>query len=77
MARTITRLYDNRNDALEAAHELERMGIKHEDVSIIASNKDRWYDGDRKGKRHSLLVLFFPFCVGHAVDQLTRLILIE
>lgn len=47
MTRTITRLYDNRNDALEAAHELERMGIKSDDVSIIASNKDRWYDGDR------------------------------
>jgi hypothetical protein len=47
MTRTVTRLYDNRNDALEAAHELERMGIKPNDVSIIASNKDRWYDGDR------------------------------
>ena len=50
MVRTITRLYDNRNDALEAAHELERMGIRHEDVSIVASNKDRWFDGDGKGK---------------------------
>jgi hypothetical protein len=46
MTRTVTRLYDNRNDALEAAHELERMGIKSDDVSIVASNKDRWYDGD-------------------------------
>ncbi len=44
MTRTITRLYDNRTDALEAAHELERMGIDDDDVSIIASNKDRWYD---------------------------------
>lgn len=44
MKRTITRLYDNRTDALEAAHELERMGIKDDDVSIIASNKDSWYD---------------------------------
>ena len=44
MTRTITRLYDNRSDALEAAHELERMGIDDDDVSIIASNKDRWYD---------------------------------
>jgi hypothetical protein len=50
MVRTITRLYDNRNDALEAAHELERMGIRQEDVSIVASNKDRWFDGDGKGK---------------------------
>lgn len=47
MTRTITRLYDNRNDALEAAHELERMGISANDVSIVASNKDRWYDDKR------------------------------
>jgi hypothetical protein len=51
MTRTVTRLYDNRNDALEAAHELERMGVTSDDVSIIASNKDRWYDGDRAGKK--------------------------
>ncbi|WP_395646423.1 hypothetical protein [Terricaulis sp.] len=50
MARTVTRLYDNRNDALEAAHELERMGIRADDVSIIASNKDSWYDGDSARK---------------------------
>lgn len=46
MVRTVTRLYDNRNDALEAAHELERMGIHSDDVSIIASNKDSWYERD-------------------------------
>ena len=49
MTKTITRLYDNRTDALEAAHELERMGIPVADVSIIASNKDSWYDGKRDG----------------------------
>lgn len=48
MKRTITRLYDNRSDALEAAHELERMGVSTSDVSIIASNKDSWYD-DKSG----------------------------
>ena len=47
MTRTITRLYDNRNDALEAAHEIERMGIPTNDISIVASNKDSWYDNDR------------------------------
>jgi hypothetical protein len=57
MTRTITRLYDNRNDALEAAHEIERMGIPTKDVSIVASNKDSWYsDKDhgelRDGKAH-------------------------
>lgn len=51
MKRTITRLYDNRSDALEAAHELERMGIRDEDVSIIASNKDNWYDDKTKHGR--------------------------
>jgi hypothetical protein len=45
MTRTITRLYDSRTDALEAAHELERMGVDNDDISIIASNKDNWFDG--------------------------------
>lgn len=49
MTRTITRLYDNRTDALEAAHELERMGIPVDDISIIASNRDNWYDGGEGG----------------------------
>jgi hypothetical protein len=53
MTRTITRLYDNRSDALEAAHELERMGIDDDDVSIIASNKDRWYDSKDDDDSHS------------------------
>lgn len=52
MTRTITRLYDNRTDALEAAHELERMGIPDDDISIIASNKDNWYDGKSAGAGH-------------------------
>lgn len=47
MTRTITRLYDSRSDALEAVHELERMGIPTDDVSIIASNRDSWYDANR------------------------------
>ncbi len=51
MTRTITRLYDNRADALEAAHELERMGLPVGDISIIASNRDRWYDGKQENAR--------------------------
>lgn len=55
MNRTITRLFDNRHDALEAAHELERMGIDHDDVSLVASNNDNWFDGKdgdaRRGKK--------------------------
>jgi hypothetical protein len=52
MTRTITRLYDNRTDALEAAHELERMGIPDSDISIIASNRDKWFDGKGAGRKH-------------------------
>jgi hypothetical protein len=51
MKRTITRLYDSRTDALEAAHELERMGIDDDNISIIASNKDRWYDAKKGGDK--------------------------
>jgi len=51
MNRTITRLFDNRHDALEAAHELERMGIDHDDVSIVASNRDNWFDDKTRTKR--------------------------
>ena len=47
MPRTIVRLFDNRNDAMEAAHELERMGVRDQDVSIVASNRDNWYDGKK------------------------------
>jgi hypothetical protein len=49
MTRTITRLYDNRTDALEAAHELERMGVPVEDISIVASNRDKWFEGKGDG----------------------------
>jgi hypothetical protein len=48
MTRTITRLYDNRNDAMEAAHDVERQGVPSQDISIVASNKDSWYDKDVK-----------------------------
>lgn len=50
MIRTVTRLFDNRQDAMEAAHELERMGLKDSDVSIVSSNRDNWFDGD--GHKH-------------------------
>jgi hypothetical protein len=50
MTRTITKLFDSRTDALEAAHELERMGIPDRDISIVASNKDRWFDGDASAR---------------------------
>lgn len=48
--RVITRIYDHRSDALEAVHELERMGVPTETVSVIASNRDAWFDRTGDGK---------------------------
>ncbi len=53
MTRTIVKLFDNRQDAMEAIHEIERMGIRDEDVSLIASNKDSWYDKKDGGRKDS------------------------
>jgi hypothetical protein len=38
MAKTITRLFDDYSDAKAAVHELERAGVPHDDVSIVANN---------------------------------------
>ena len=38
MTRTITRLFDDFEDAEAAVNELERMGIAHGDLSIVANN---------------------------------------
>jgi hypothetical protein len=54
MTRTIVRLFDRRSDAMEAAHELERMGVRQHDVSIIASNKDSWFGADDKNSKKDL-----------------------
>jgi hypothetical protein len=51
MTRTIVRLFDRRTDAMEAAHEVERMGVREQDVSIIASNKDSWFGSDAKDEK--------------------------
>ena len=49
MTETITRLYDNYSDAANAVRELERAGVPHGDISIVASNADNRYSkqGDR------------------------------
>src|SRR3982751_5648139 len=44
---TISRLYDDYDTAARAVAELERAGIPHADVSIVASNAEGWYDRDR------------------------------
>jgi hypothetical protein len=38
--RTIARLYDSYQDAAQAVHDLQAVGIPHEDISLIANNAD-------------------------------------
>src|SRR5919107_3052545 len=44
---TISRLYDDYETASRAVDELERAGIPHSDISIVASNAEGWYDRNR------------------------------
>jgi hypothetical protein len=48
MTVTISRLYNSYAEAREAVNNLEMAGVKHGDISIIASNADNWYSADRK-----------------------------
>ena len=47
MTTTISRLYNNYGDARRAVRDLEAAGVKHGDISIIASNADNWYDKNK------------------------------
>ena len=47
MTVTISRLYSSYAEAREAVSNLEGAGIKHSDISILASNADNWYSADR------------------------------
>src|SRR5438270_3427458 len=47
----VSRLYDNYSDATRAVSELERAGVPHSDISIVANNADGWYDRDRPTSR--------------------------
>jgi hypothetical protein len=49
MTQTITRLFDNYSDAKSAVHDLERLGVPHDDLSIVASNADGAH-GDHDGE---------------------------
>ncbi len=40
MTKTITRLFDNYNDASNAVRDLESIGISHSDISIVAHDRD-------------------------------------
>jgi len=42
----VSRLYDDYSDAARAVSELERAGIRHSDISIVANNADGWYSED-------------------------------
>jgi hypothetical protein len=50
---TISRLYDDYDTAARAVAELERAGIPHSDISIVASNAEGWYDRDGAAVRRS------------------------
>jgi hypothetical protein len=49
MTTTISRLYNSYAEARDAVRSLEAAGVKHNDISILASNADNWYSSDRKG----------------------------
>jgi hypothetical protein len=51
MTKTITRLFDNYADAERAIGELERIGVPHRDISLIANNADGAHD--RRGEVRS------------------------
>ena len=52
MTVTISRLYNNYDDARAAVRDLEAAGVGHNDISILASNADNWYSDDRKASTY-------------------------
>ncbi len=53
MPDTIVRVFDHPSDALRAVQRVEALGIDHGDVSIVANNREGWYD--QKGVHHDRL----------------------
>lgn len=53
MADTIVRLFDHPADALRAVDRLKSMGFNESDISIVANNREGWYDD--KGIHHDRL----------------------
>jgi hypothetical protein len=51
MTVTISRLYDDPTAAHRAVVDLEAAGIPSDDISLVASNADNWYRGDKKTTR--------------------------
>ena len=53
MADTIVRLFDHPADALRAVRRVEALGVDDDDISLIANNREGWYEHD--GIRHDRL----------------------
>ena len=51
MTLTISRLYDDPQAAHRAVMDLEAAGITASDISLVSSNADNWYRGDKKTTR--------------------------
>ena len=45
--KTISRLYKDYDTGARVVDELERAGIPHDDISIVANNESGWFDRDR------------------------------
>lgn len=54
MSGTIVRLFDDASDAIRAAERLESMGVKHHDISLVANNREGWYDEKEGIRRRDL-----------------------
>jgi hypothetical protein len=52
MTVTISRLYNNYDDARAAIRNLEAAGVRSNDISVVASNADNWYSDDRKASTY-------------------------
>jgi hypothetical protein len=50
MTVTISRLYNSYPEAQAAIDRLEGAGVKHGDISVLASNADGWYKDGKSGK---------------------------
>ena len=46
MSKTITRLFDDRAQALSAVEDLERAGVDRDQISLVSNNSDNWHDGN-------------------------------
>jgi hypothetical protein len=53
MTVTISRLYNSYPDAQAAINRLEAAGVKHGDISVLASNADGWYKDGNNGTKPS------------------------